>query len=87
MGDPALPAGLKPTYRGAAPGLSGLGGRSPERSTRTLALRLTVPNRAGYPEVFGNFMIFPPWAQLTPACTAGGVACLGADTEHERGLS
>jgi hypothetical protein len=35
---------------------------------------LTVPNRVGYPEVFGNFMIFPLWPKPTPAPVASGVA-------------
>lgn len=41
---------------------------------------LTVPNRAGYPEVFGNFMIFPLWAQLNPAAVAAGVTWRPSDS-------
>lgn len=35
---------------------------------------LTVPNRPGYPEVFGNHMVFQVWAQPTPLSVGGGAA-------------
>lgn len=40
---------------------------------------LTVLDAAGYPEVFGNLMIFPLWPKPTPAFIAAGVAWLRAD--------
>ena len=69
--------------------LWGDGGEKSLKSLKSLVLAgvpLTVPNPAGYPEVFGNSMIFPLWAQLNPAAVAGGVAWaaerLGAELEQ-----
>jgi len=78
-----LPAGLKRTYRGAPQKRTAL--RDPKEKEGLAhahvtmkafgaGVSLTVPNRAGYPEVFGNLMIFPLWPKPTPASVAAGVA-------------